>query len=172
TTGMNEKVAGDHPAEWGSVIHALLDVAMCDENAPLIESAGNMLMENDFDAELAPAAVEVVKSVMRSEIWKRARQAEVTLTEAPFQILLGSEDGAEKPTILRGIIDLIFKENDYWVLVDYKTDDVEKRNVEDIARMYAPQMDWYAKAWERCTGEQVRKKLLLFTRNNQVAELG
>ncbi|MBD3168526.1 MAG: AAA family ATPase, partial [candidate division Zixibacteria bacterium] len=47
TTGMNEKVAGDHPAEWGSVIHALLDVAMCDENAPLIESAGNMLMEND-----------------------------------------------------------------------------------------------------------------------------
>jgi ATP-dependent helicase/nuclease subunit A len=67
-------------------------------------------------------------------------------------------------TVVRGVIDLVFGEEDGWVVVDYKTDAVQGKGALDAAAAkYAPQVRLYARAWERGTGEKVKETWLLFT---------
>ena len=65
--------------------------------------------------------------------------------------------------MLRGAIDLIFKEEDGWVLVDYKTDSLVGKEPGDLVRKYAPQVRLYAAAWEECAGEAGKETALYFT---------
>ena len=48
------------------------------------------------------------------------------LVEVPFHTLLapGDPSKGDIPTLLRGVIDLVFLEEPGWVIVDYKTDRV------------------------------------------------
>ena len=57
--------------------------------------------------------------------------------------------------MVRGSIDLVFKEDDGWVLVDYKTDSVKNSSIQQLTDKYAPQLRIYAQAWTKCTGEPV-----------------
>jgi len=152
---------GEHGIEWGTVIHLLLQLAMQDPQADLINAAQAALAENGLDPELVASATGIIRSVMASQVWKRAQQSDHCLTEVPFQVL--REETGEVPTMLRGAIDLIFKEVDGWVLVDYKTDSLAGKKPGDLAGKYAPQVRLYAAAWERCTGEAVKEAALYFT---------
>ncbi|HSJ09077.1 MAG TPA: PD-(D/E)XK nuclease family protein, partial [Longimicrobiales bacterium] len=65
--------------------------------------------------------------------------------------------------IVDGRIDLIFREPDGWVVVDYKSDAAGERIPADLMRRYRGQLALYASAWERLTGERVKEKALFFT---------
>jgi ATP-dependent helicase/nuclease subunit A len=132
--------------------------------ADLQRFAGTLLAENDMDRELTGEAVETVQKVTQSDIWKRACRSERRFTEIPFQIL---KEDAPVPTVLRGAIDLIFKENGGWVLVDYKTDVVSAKNMDALVEKYRPQLQVYAGAWEVCTGEKVFEKGIFFIKADE-----
>ena len=79
--------------------------------------------------------------------------------EAPF-VLGVPEEALEDPKMLlevdtqgreliliQGTIDAYFIEKDHVVLVDYKTDRIEKG--EDLLRRYKRQVEWYALALEK-----------------------
>jgi ATP-dependent helicase/nuclease subunit A len=161
---------GEHGVEWGSVIHALLDLAARDPGADLERLASVVLPEYGLDAELAPTAVGTVESVTRSELWRRAKASERRLTEVPFHVEI-DDDGA-LPTLLRGVIDMIFKEEDGWVLVDYKTDRLKDASVQDLVEKYAPQLRVYRDAWQKCTGEKVSETALYFIDNGLYFPVG
>jgi ATP-dependent helicase/nuclease subunit A len=72
---------------------------------------------------------------------------------------------------VRGQIDLIFKEEDGWVLVDYKTDRARGGSADNLAKKYAPQVQLYAKVWERSTRETVKEALLYFLSENLVVRV-
>jgi ATP-dependent helicase/nuclease subunit A len=152
---------GEHGVEWGVVIHALLDLKMKNPDADLHRFAGALLAENNMDRALAGAAAETVEKVTQSEIWRRAGRSGQRYTEMPFQ-MPGREQAP--PAILRGTIDLIFREAGGWVLVDYKTDVVTDRTLTGLIRKYTPQLEIYEAAWETCTGEKVKEKGLYFVR--------
>ena len=154
---------GEHGVEWGSVIHSLLEVAMKEPSADLERLAGDALAERELDPGLARTAAYVVRGVMASDIWGRARASERFLTEVPFQVLAGEETSV--PTVLRGAIDLVFKEDGGWVVVDYKTD-AFRGSPDALVEQYAPQVRLYATAWERCSGEPVRETALYFVKKN------
>ncbi len=158
----------EHGFEWGSVIHALLDLVAKDPEADLIRAAEVLLPEYELDPSLARDAAEVAVSVTQSAIWLRARGSELCLTEAPFVIQL-KQDGL--PTILRGAIDMAFREGDGWVLVDYKTDNLSGSSAESLARKYAPQLLLYRQAWEECTGEFVAEVGFYFTNNSSYVQI-
>ena len=160
---------GEGGMEWGEVIHLLLQLAMENPRADLLGTAINTLAERDLDPDLAEAAVEMVGSVMGSAIWKRALQGEQRLTEVPFQVLL--EKGEPLPTLVRGSIDLVFKENGGWVLVDYKTDSPEGKGLGGLVEKYGPQVRLYARAWEVCTGESVNEMGIYFLRADSFVRL-
>lgn len=159
---------GEHGMQWGTAIHTLLQVAMDIGITELEETAKAVLTENDIHTDHASEAAELVRAVMQSEIWQRARNSDKCFTEVPFQVLLDEKDRFPKPTIVRGTIDLIFYENDGWILVDYKTD---AGKIENLVKKYAPQLDLYAKAWKICTNEPVKEKLILFTASKKEAAI-
>ena len=64
------------------------------------------------------------------------------------------EDG----TLLQGVMDCVFREDDAWVLVDYKTDRIEDEQA--FIERYTLQLHWYQQALERITGLPVKEKWL------------
>jgi len=61
-------------------------------------------------------------------------------------------------SLLTGAIDLVFEEDDGWVLVDYKTDTVAG-NLDDLVRYYSPQIARYRRVWRDGTGRPTRAGL-------------
>ena len=92
----------------------------------------------------------------------------------PFQTLLASDEPSpsELPTLLRGVIDLVFLEERGWVIVDYKTDRVLPAAVPDLTEHYSPQLRTYANVWQALTGRKVCEAALLFTHPNCYVPVG
>ena len=75
----------------------------------------------------------------------------------------------EESLMLRGIIDLYFEENDEIVIVDYKTDYIDKDNKQEVIDRYRKQLDLYAEALMKLTGKKVKEKYLyLFNIDEEV----
>ncbi|HOO50333.1 MAG TPA: UvrD-helicase domain-containing protein [Alphaproteobacteria bacterium] len=157
---------GEHGTEWGSAIHKLLEVAMKEPGADLQEIARAVFEEYGLDGQLVPEALNTVSTVKDSDIWKRANKADKILIEVPFQTMMDIED-SDVPMLVRGVIDLIFKESGKWIVVDYKTDNPEKRGVDKLYEHYRPQLKTYADAWTRSSGEDVGEIGILFAKTGQ-----
>ena len=67
------------------------------------------------------------------------------------------------PTVLRGVIDLVFQEDAGWVIVDYKSERVETGDLPALVKYYKPQIEAYARVWERVVGQSVTESGLFFT---------
>jgi ATP-dependent helicase/nuclease subunit A len=151
---------GEHGVEWGTVIHALLQLAMTNPKADLFRAAEAQLAENGLDESMAEAAVDTVQRVRSSRLWKRAQKSELYFTEVPFQVSWEDKgrDPDAGPLVLRGVVDLAFKEGGAWVIVDYKTDSGRGKRAEKYER----QVRLYADAWAKCTEEPVKERGLFF----------
>jgi len=84
----------------------------------------------------------------------------------------GNKESRDIPIILSGVIDLVFREGDGWVIADYKTDDIGSgQSLRPFIDYYAPQVKIYARYWERITGQPVKEIGLFFTSINTYTTL-
>lgn len=74
----------------------------------------------------------------------------------------------EGRTVVEGVIDLAFKEADGWVIADYKTDVGSDPHFAARMPAYRRQVELYAEAWNRLTGEAVKERVLFFTAQGRV----
>ena len=80
--------------------------------------------------------------------------------EVPVQVpLQGDGPGG---SLLKAAIDLVFEEEEGWVIVDYKTDRAAGRDLEALASRYAGQLANYETAWERAGCGRVAEKGIYF----------
>jgi ATP-dependent helicase/nuclease subunit A len=139
---------------WGRVLHRLLDALMRDDALDVRAYATNLLAEEERPAADLDETVRVAEAVRSSELWRRARAAKRQLVEVPFALTVPSVDlgigGGPPDTLLQGAIDLLFEEDDGWVIVDYKSDTVDG-NLERLVDFYRPQIAHYKRYWERLT---------------------
>ena len=154
---------GEHGTEWGTLLHDLFEVAMKHPEHDIRPLALTQLDQLGLLQSRLDEALDTIAKVMDSEIWARAESSEMVIPEAPFQF---KDVQIEIPTIIRGVIDLVFKEGGGWVIVDYKTDHGAQENIEAYTQHYTPQLQAYAQAWEYCTGEKVVETGLYFTSKN------
>ena len=157
---------GQHGIEWGTAIHAILEYSMLNPELDLNRIAKEEMRKNDLDSGLASSAVELVESVARSDIWKRAMKSDSRFTEFPFEICLDESESNSLPTLVRGAIDLVFREPDGWVIVDYKTDFVTSNTIQSAVKKYTPQVLLYADIWKRTLNEPVKESGLYFAAIN------
>ena len=136
---------------WGNLVHKALEACGKGMREKLPELAENWMIEEDMDPIRKDELFLLVDGIMKSDMWRRAAQAEERYFELPFSITKGS-------TVFSGAIDLVFKEEGAWVIVDYKTDDFEADPERKAA--YTRQLDMYASFWEDITGEKVKEKVL------------
>ena len=127
----------------------------------LLPLAAAALWEQELDPRRAGEGVELVEAVTKSALWRRAASAQQRIAEVPIQWLERPEGGGVE-TIVRGVIDLAFREKDGWVIVDYKTDDRPGDPLDGLVEHYGPQVQMYVAAWERLTGEPVHEAGLFF----------
>ena len=98
----------------------------------------------------------------KSTIWKELRKAKTVEKEKPFYINIPAKEiynqEIEEDILVQGIIDLYYiNENDKLVLVDYKTDYVEKGKEEELLNKYRKQLDLYKRALESALNRKVDK---------------
>ena len=167
---------GEHGTEWGKVIHFLLESGIREPERDLTDLAHAALEEQGLDTGLTTTALDTIASVRSSELWERASSAEKRLVEVPFEIrlepgdpLLAGKGGL--PTLLRGVVDLAFKESNGWVIADWKTDVDAAARREALMQHYRGQLELYASVWEKITGEKVAEQGIFFISSGEYVKV-
>ena len=154
--------------EWGSIVHSALEIAARGADAQKLEIACRGLLldfERPLDEHGEPAELAelltLVHGMARSEIWKRAMRSGNYLVEVPFAQTDVDEGGT---AVAEGVIDLAFREQAGWVIVDYKTDAIANPDIwQQRTELYRRQVNLYADYWEQLTGETVFERVLVLT---------
>lgn len=106
---------------------------------------------------------------LQSDTAKRMRVAAEQGTlerEKPFVMsvpanLVWEESRPEEEVLIQGIIDVFWEEADGIVLLDYKTDHVD--NAQELVHRYKKQLELYADALSRFSGEKPVKEILIYS---------
>ncbi|MBM7094526.1 UvrD-helicase domain-containing protein [Bacillus sp. H-16] len=147
--------------EWGSFVHALFEQQIKDGNEarskiPYLLGIFELDMSREEEAET------LLNDFQSSSVYKRIQEASEVYTEVPFTY---QEHGEAGLVIHNGIIDLIFKEDNEWVIVDYKTDHLKNPGeLPALRSVYQKQLDAYINSWTKVTNEPVKEAMLHFVR--------
>ena len=83
----------------------------------------------------------------------------------------GARVSHKDPVLIQGVIDCLFKENDGFVLIDYKTGDLSGHKADELKQRYLRQLHYYSLAIERIWRGTVREKYLYFFDEGQLLVL-
>lgn len=160
-------------ATWGILMHRALEALLNNEGAleSFIEAE---LFRMDLSQEHLETALRELENFKATTLWGEIKATGEDLhTEVPFSLYLqedhplhacwAKEEERKLPLLLSGIIDLAYRGEEGWVIVDFKTDRIE--NEQDLCRLldtYTPHVCAYACAWEELTGEKVVRRELYF----------
>ena len=131
---------------FGSLVHAVLATVPLERPSAATPTAvlhGRVLGATDSEVTAAAAAVT---SALRHPILERARAATSRgdcRREVP--VALRDEDG----TLIEGVVDLAFREDRRWTVVDFKTD----KELDTELDVYRQQVALYAMMINKATGE-------------------
>lgn len=148
-------------AERGTLIHRVLSLMPLERlreadvtEETLLRETHSMVERGLLTAdELLMLPLQDVVRFYESDIGRRILRSLEVRREWSFNLRM--DDGA---TLLQGVMDCVFREGDQWILLDYKTDRVERESA--FVERYADQLNWYARALERITGRTVAEKWL------------
>lgn len=104
--------------------------------------------------------VPVLAAFCQSNIGRRMAESPELHREYPFTVLLaGGDPLPETETgeqiLIQGVIDCLFREDDAWILVDYKSDQLETADA--FRSRYAVQLALYKRAVEQITHRPVEE---------------
>ncbi|WP_099353828.1 UvrD-helicase domain-containing protein [Fredinandcohnia onubensis] len=164
---------------WGTAVHEVFEgVVKGQETETVVVST---LKKHEISLGRMEEVAQAVERFKQSTIWAELQIADQILTEVPFTIQIDSEDplyefvkkGDDAEIVfVNGIIDLVYKLNGSWKIVDYKTDRPKDiTQLPELTKYYRNQIDLYQQIWERITGEQVADKQLYFVTPNKIMTL-
>jgi len=120
----------------------------------------------------------LIRNFKENDLYYRITKAESKYSEVPFitSVKPGNplyeelkSNSSSKPILLSGTIDLVFKEADGWVVVDYKTDRPQnKKDYPRLIEVYQKQIDIYRQVWQEISGEKVKKAVYILLINDPV----
>ncbi len=126
--------------------------------------------------QMKTVRVGEIEPFFRSDLYKRIKKSSFLYREKKFFIRISDLDIPEniesedlKPiceyrnarSIIRGIIDIAFVENDSFILADYKTDKV--KNEIELIKKYRLQLYIYSLALKQITGKDVKECFIYST---------
>ena len=156
-------------AEKGTALHTVMQYLNLNihetENDiyDLIESLKTKNLLSYKEAESID--INKVLNFINSDLGKRIKNSSYVKRETPFTMLISPEEAflnvkSDSKILVHGIIDCYFEENDKIILVDYKSDNVTKNNINNIVERYKIQLSLYKKALERAEEKEVLESLI------------
>ncbi|MBD8067913.1 UvrD-helicase domain-containing protein [Bacillus sp. PS06] len=165
--------------DWGLVIHEILEKQI---NKQISDQDITLALNKH---QISDNRLEEVRQLLQqfrsSAVWNEIQTAETVLTEVPFSLPVHEGDElfdqiyhqSNANTIyLTGIIDLVYKLNGQWKIVDYKTDrpkDVQL--LPELTNYYRTQIELYKQVWEKMTSEKVQEAQLYFVTPNKIVTI-
>jgi ATP-dependent helicase/nuclease subunit A len=140
----------DRPSgpRFGALVHAALAAVRLDADADQVRQIAALYARIlGADDTEAAAAAAVVRSALTHPLMVRARVAMAQghcRRETPITLMLADA------TLVEGVLDLSFRENDAWIVVDFKTD----RELEKELAHYKRQVGLYVSSVEQATGHR------------------
>jgi len=144
------KTAGQG-AKFGSIAHKAVEY-VCKQGSENINLKIKKWAEDEgLDEKAAEGLKGITDNFIKSPLYERIIKSDEKYFELTFANK--TENG-----IIQGVIDLVFKEDEAWFIVDYKTDDYEAEP--ERKNTYEKQLAAYRDYWERLTGEKVSQTFL------------
>jgi ATP-dependent helicase/nuclease subunit A len=139
---------------FGALIHAVLAVAPLDADTGQVRAVavleGRLLGADDVEVS---AAAGLVASALKHPLFAAARQAaDAGDCRRETPVTMRQDDGL----VIEGVVDLAFKQEGTWVIVDFKTD----RELGRTLDVYQRQVQLYAQMVAHATGEPTRSVLM------------
>lgn len=180
-----EEQKGLSGAERGTIVHFVmqhLDFRKVQSYEELDSQVKAMVMKELLTEEQAMSvSIKSIHNFFKSSIGGRMLAVKDfdkdIRRETPFFMKLkGSEIKKDLPEeiykkdviLLQGVVDVYFREEDYLVLLDYKTDYATEENMEEIKNRYEKQLYYYSEALERMTGLKVKEKYIYLFSNGEI----
>lgn len=167
-------------AQRGTAVHKMLQYMDFSAAAQDIEAELHRLQKSGCltAAEARTLTPAKLRKFFASALYQRIAASAQVEKEKQFFVEIGElslpEDSAlhrqyaGTDGILIGTMDLLFREADGWVLVDYKTDYAQ--SPDELTEKYRTQLTLYQKAAERILGEPVKEAYLYaFSLNRAIA---
>lgn len=165
------------PAQLGTAMHTFLqfaDFKLAKEN---LKVELQKLISKGYISEEICQKLNLynIRRFLNSELVSRMLKSDYVKKEFEFSVRMPlkdydkdlSEKYQNENIILQGSIDCIFKEDNQWIIVDYKTD--KFKSVNEIKNKYSKQLDLYSKALKKCTKISVKQNILyLFYTGEQI----
>jgi len=167
-------------AERGIALHLamqFIDFSKCTGIAE-ISAQLKQLKEKGLltDEQAQSIDLKKIENFLRSGTGKRLLGAKNIWREFKFSLLYPAErfykGGGEDEIMLQGVIDCFFEEKDELVIVDFKTDYVEKEAAAEKAKQYALQLRTYSEALEKITKKRVKERIIYFLYPNIAIDIG
>jgi ATP-dependent exoDNAse (exonuclease V) beta subunit len=160
-----DDVRRGNATEFGSAVHALLERS--ELRADAIHALARAVAEEFGMPARADEMAQMAQRALESTVVQRALRSSRLLLEAPFTVALPVDDAraAGLPEgLAEGRIDLLFEDDGAVVIVDFKTDAVTERDVDERTAHYRNQALVYAWAVRTATRMPVREVAFLFAR--------
>lgn len=152
---------------WGRVVHRVLEACAVRMPANIELFVDNIMAEEGRSAGEKDEVIVLVNQVVRSGLWERMLKSKRRFVEVPFSVMEADPEN-RGDRIVSGVIDLVFLEDDGWVIADYKTDNVDNQEyLDDLVRYYTPQVEMYKDYWVQLSREKVSEAGLYFTSLNK-----
>jgi ATP-dependent helicase/nuclease subunit A len=156
------------PAEIGTALHEFMQYAdfKAIEGEDGIKAEVERLITSKFILPEQGKAVDVKRVVTfaSSDIFVRLKMAKRMWREFRFNFEIPASElyddiaGLDEKILMQGMADLVFEEDDGFVLLDYKTDRVT--SAAELAEKYRAQLDCYARAVKEILQEDVKERFI------------
>ena len=167
-------------AEKGTIMHFVMQhLDFYDNN---IERQINSMMKKELITDKQAKSVNLpkIKEFILSPICQRMLSSGKFFREIPFNIELPFEElyptadtdvVTEDNILLQGVIDCYFEEDNKIILIDYKTDYIQNREIESIKKRYNIQLSYYSRALELLTGLPVNERYIYLFSMGELIEM-
>lgn len=134
-----------------------------DIQAQLEEATRKGQMDSDFAGCIEIADYLAFLKTDAAKRMKAAALCSKLYREQPFCFAVSASQIDEsypdsEEVIIQGIIDVLFMEDDEYVILDYKTDKVKA--LDELKEKYHRQLEYYAMAIEQITGKRVKECII------------
>ncbi|MBQ3413767.1 MAG: PD-(D/E)XK nuclease family protein [Clostridia bacterium] len=144
-------------AQKGTLIHLVMEKLNekldYDENKIMELIKDLQLKQIITEKEAQSININKILQFTKSSIFEDLKKAKEVYREKPFYINVIQD---EEQVLVQGIIDLYYiNKNDELILLDYKTDYVEKGHEQELINKYETQLSLYSQALKEALGREV-----------------
>jgi hypothetical protein len=153
---------GEEGRVFGLAFHRLME--MIDPSADGVPDSLARAAAAEFRLPEVEGLLRVAGLTLSSDLLGEARASGRMYREVPFTFV---RDGL----VVEGRIDLMYRTDGGWRIVDYKTDDLQPGDIDARFDAYRRQGMIYALAASRLVGEPVESVLFFFVRSGEMRDI-